>query len=291
MEVGLLNKKVAFIIQARMKSTRLPGKILLPIPLGNGKPLLLWIIDELKNSKFSKEIIVATSVNPENDVLVSFCDLNNIDCFRGDEENVLSRFIAISKQKKYDCIVRLTADNPIVDIAILDDTIANHFMDNNDYTKTEGLPVGMNFEIISSNALVDIENHEITESDKEHVTLFVKNNDNYKKGVFTPKVNDEFNKLRLTVDYASDYSLLSTILTQCTQQNNLKGILLIEYTYNIYPWLFATNSSNIQKKQYLDIDEEIKDACIFLDQFEFKHASGILRDYRIIDNYKKKKKL
>lgn len=274
-----------------MKSTRLPGKILLTIPLGNGKPLLLWIIDELKNSKFSKEIIVATSVNPENDVLVSFCDLNNIDCFRGDEENVLSRFIAISKQKKYDCIVRLTADNPIVDIAILDDTIANHFMDNNDYTKTEGLPVGMNFEIISSNALVDIENHEIAEADKEHVTLFVKNNDNYKKGVFTPKVNDEFNKLRLTVDYASDYSLLSTILTQHTQQNNLKGIPLIEYTYNSYPWLFETNSSNIQKKQYLDIDEEIKDACVFLDQFEFKHVSGILRDYRIIDYYKKKKKL
>ena len=291
MEVGLLNKKVAFIIQARMKSNRLPGKILLPIPLGNGKPLLLWIIDELKNSKFSKEIIVATSVNQENDVLVSFCGLNNIECFRGDEENVLSRFVAISKQKNYDCIVRLTADNPIVDITILDDTIANHFRDNNDYTKTEGLPVGMNFEIISSNALFDTENQEITESDKEHVTLFVKNNNNYKKGVFTPKVNNEFSKLRLTVDYASDYSLLSTILTQCSKQDNLKGIELIEYTYTIYPWLFETNSSNIQKKQHLDIDEEIKDACYFLDQFEFKHASDILRDSGIIDDYKTKKKL
>jgi spore coat polysaccharide biosynthesis protein SpsF len=291
MEVGLLNKKVGFIIQARMRSTRLPGKILLPIPLGSGKPLLLWIIDELKRSKFNKEIIIATSINPENDVLVSFCDLNNIDCFRGDEENVLSRFTAISKQKKYDCIVRLTADNPIVDIAILDDTIANHFMDNNDYTKTEGLPVGMNFEIISSNALVDIENYEITKFDKEHVTLFVRNSDNYKKGVYIPKVNDEFNKLRLTVDYASDYSMLSTILTQCNPQNNLKGISLIEYTYNIYPWLFDANSSNIQKKQYKNFDEEIKDACVYLDQLEFKNVSEILRDNSIVDDQTKRKKL
>ena len=66
MEDGQSNKKVAFIIQARMKSTRLPGKILLPIPLGNGKPLLSWIIDELKNSRHQSKIIVATSVNIEN---------------------------------------------------------------------------------------------------------------------------------------------------------------------------------------------------------------------------------
>ena len=286
MEVGLLNKKVLFVIQARMKSTRLPGKILLPIPLANGKPLLSWIIDELKESKFSNEIIIATSINPENEVLVPFCDINGISCFRGDEDDVLSRFISIAKKKSCDCIVRLTGDNPIIDISLLDDSVKKHFIENNDYTRTEGLPVGMNFEIISSKALIDCENHELTDSEREHVTLFVKNKDSYKKGVFHPKISEKFKSLRLTVDYASDFSLLSTILSQYTLQNNLKGLALIEHTYDYYPWLFETNTSNIQKKQYLDIEEEIADASIFLDQFDFKKASEILRNHEIVNKFK-----
>lgn len=277
MEVGQSNKKVAFIIQARMKSTRLPGKILLPIPLGNGKPLLSWIIDELKNSKYKGKIIVATSGNLENDVLASFCNLNNIDCFRGKEENVLSRFVAIAKQDKYDCIVRLTADNPIIDIAVLDDTIATHFADNNDYTKTEGLPIGMNFEVISSKALLDIENHPISDADKEHVTLFMRNSGKYKIGVYSPVINPKLKELRLTIDYVSDYSLLATILSQCDGTSDLKGIKIIEETFKTYPWIFETNVTNFQKKQYNNSEDEIKEAIVFLKQFDFNYAAEVLK--------------
>jgi len=140
-----------------------------------------------------------------------FCNVEGIDCFRGDEENVLSRFLAIAKQDKFDCIVRLTADNPIIDISILDDTIEKHFTENNDYTCTKGLPVGMNFEIVSPDALLDIENHEISDSDKEHVTLFIKNSGLYKLGLYIPDLNPKLQTLRLTVDYVSDYALLSII--------------------------------------------------------------------------------
>lgn len=276
MEVGQLNKKVAFIIQARMKSTRLPGKILLPIPLGNGKPLLSWIIDELKNSRYKGKIIIATSGELENDVLASFCNLNNIDCFRGEEENVLSRFVEVAKQDKYDCIVRLTADNPIIDIAVLDDTIATHFADNNDYTKTEGLPIGMNFEVISSEALLDIENHPISDAEKEHVTLFIKNNGRYKIGIYCPVINPKLKELRLTIDYASDYSLLSTILTQYDVKTDLKGVKMIEDTFKTYPWIFGTNATNFQKKQYNNSEEEIKESILFLKQFDFNYAAEIL---------------
>ncbi len=276
MEVGPLNKKVAYIIQARMKSTRLPGKILLPIPLGNGKQLLSWIIDELKYSIYKGEIIIATSNNEENDVLASFCKLNNIHCFRGEEENVLSRFVAIAKQEKYDCIIRLTADNPIIDIAILDDTIATHFAGNNDYTKTEGLPIGMNFEVISSKTLLDIENHSISDADKEHVTLFVKNSGKYKTGVYSPVINPKLKELRLTIDYASDYCLLATILTQYNGTNGLKGVKMIEETFKTYPWIFETNAKNFQKKQFKNLDEEIKEATVLLKQFDFNYAAGVL---------------
>lgn len=279
MEVGLLNKKVAFIIQARMKSTRLPGKILLPIPLGKGKPLMSWIIDELKNSRYRSKIIIATSCNLENDVLASFCILNNIDYFRGEEENVLSRFVAIAKQDKYDCIVRLTADNPIIDIAILDETIAMHFTDKNDYTRTEGLPVGMNFEVISPEALLDIENHPISDADKEHVTLFVKNSGRYKTGIFSPVINPKLKELRLTIDYASDYSLLATILTLFDTTNDLKGIKIIEKIFKKYPWIFETNAANIQKKQFANFDDEIEEAIVFLKQFDFNYTAEVLKRF------------
>jgi spore coat polysaccharide biosynthesis protein SpsF len=280
MEGGLLNKNVCFVIQARIKSTRLPKKILLPLPIVGGQPLLSLITDELKKSKFRNEIFVATSNNEENNVLVSFCVKNNVKCFRGDEENVLSRFTCIAKSGHYDCIVRLTGDNPIIDISLLDDLIKNHFKKGNDYTKTEGLPLGMNFEIISPKTLINIESQELTDSDKEHVTQYIINSNKYIAEIILVKLPEKFRELRLTVDYASDYSLLSNILSISIQQNNLKGVALVEYAYNNYPYLFDINSSNIQKKRFSNINEEIIKACDILDLFELNNASKILRDFK-----------
>jgi spore coat polysaccharide biosynthesis protein SpsF len=274
---GLQNKKIAFIIQARMQSTRLPGKILMPMPFSKGKPLLAWIIDELKKSRFNSDIIVATSIKEENDVLKSFCNSNSIGCFRGEEEDVLSRFTAIVKQDNFDCIIRLTADNPILDIALLEKIISHHFENNNDYTFTTVLPTGMNFEVISSKALLDIENHSISNADKEHVTLFIRNSGKYKTEVYNPQVKSRLKELRLTVDYASDYALISLILSQ-SAANGLLGVQLVEDTYARYPWLFETNLTNIQKKQFANLDEEVRAAADLLEQFDFKNVAQILKD-------------
>lgn len=276
MEDGLLNKKVAFIIQARMQSTRLPGKILMNLPLENGKPLLLWIIDELKKSKFDSKIIVATSVNKENDILASFCNSIDVSCFRGDEENVLSRFITIARQNDFDCIVRLTADNPILDINILEKVIKYHFEQNNEYTFTCEMPTGMNFEVISPKCLLDIENHSISDADKEHVTMYVRNNNKYKKNSYNPSTKSELKTLRLTVDYPSDFALLALILSLSVNNGN-SGLQLIEEVYSKHPWLFEINQANIQKKQFSNLTEEIKEAGTFLEQFDFKNAAKILK--------------
>ena len=128
--------RVGFIIQARMKSTRLPNKVLTKIPLGTGKPIIKWIVDELKKSTFKNEIIVATSQNEENNILYNYCKSENIICFRGEEDNVLSRFIEIQEKENFTFIVRLTGDNPIIDIAVLDKTIQFHIANNNEYTRT-----------------------------------------------------------------------------------------------------------------------------------------------------------
>jgi len=249
MEAGQLNKiRVGFVIQARMKSTRLPNKVLMNVPVGSGKPIIQWIVDELKDSVFKGEVIVATSVNSENNVLFDYCRSKNIKCFRGSEEDVLSRFIEIQKNEHFDVVVRCTGDNPILDIAILDKTIQFHLNNKNEYTKTESLPLGMNFEMMSSSAMLDLQNQNLSDSDKEHVTLFIRNNDFYRKGVYCPSVNNDVRELRLTVDYPSDLILVSSLLSMVNKNNDSEfGLALVERAFKECPWIFDVNSGNIQK--------------------------------------------
>lgn len=273
---GLLNKKVAFIIQARMQSTRLPGKILMPLPFGSNKPLLEWIVEALKSSRFTNQIIVATSTDQSNDVLASFCEANKIAIFRGEEDDVLSRFIAIVKNDTFDYVVRLTADNPIVDGTILDDLLAFHDSSGNDYTATEGLPMGMNFEVITSKALLDLEKQPLTIADREHVTLFLKSSRKYKVGSYKPQVNPELKKLRLTVDYPSDYLVVSAVTTVKTKFDNLHGLKLILFCDENYPWIFESNQNNFQKAQYNTVEEELKEALPILEKYEFSKLIALL---------------
>lgn len=274
---GLLNKKVGFIIQARMQSTRLPGKILMPLPLGNGKKLITWIIDELKKTTLNSKIIVATSLNKENDILESFCVTNEIECYRGDEENVLSRFTNIAKKEHFDCIVRLTADNPILDLDILEKTIEYHFENAFDYTKTECLPIGMNFEVVDAKSLLSLENEITSDIDKEHVTLYIKNSGKFKLGVYTPLINSDLSNIRLTIDYVSDYALIGAILSQCIGELKSKiGISLIEYTFLNFPWLFEININNVQKKQFSDLNQELPEAIKLLKSYDFNKVAELL---------------
>ena len=279
MEVGQQNNGIAFIIQARMQSTRLPGKILLPLPLWADKPMLLWIVEALKSSSFPSKIFVATSRNSENDVLEHFCDTNKITCFRGDEDNVLGRFVQILKHKEFQTVVRLTADNPIVDIDLLDQTISYHQQQKNQYTNTEALPLGMNFEVIETDALLALENMELSMEDKEHVTLFIRNSTTYQKGIYQPTIDPKLKNLRLTVDYASDLLAISSLLGFSNRYRDLKGLELVKRIHREYPFLFEANSSNIQKKQFSKIKSELKFAVKVLKDFDLHRSAAILEQH------------
>jgi spore coat polysaccharide biosynthesis protein SpsF len=275
---GQLNSNVVFIIQARMKSTRLPGKILMPLPLGSNHPLLLWIVNALKCSKYhNNNIFIATSINKENDLLVEFCNQYDIHIFRGDEDNVLSRFTRIIKENNCKTVVRLTADNPIIDIEILDNTIDFHIQNNHDYTKTEGLPIGMNFEIISNSSLLNTEISSINNQDKEHVTSFVRNSPQFNNGTFFPTVSSNLKDLRLTIDYATDFTLLSVLLTQKILNPTLNiGFEFIEKNYQNYPWLFDSNGNNFQKKQFNNLNAELLESINILKSCELLNSAEIL---------------
>lgn len=279
MGVGQQHKKVAFIIQARMQSTRLPGKILLPLPLWEDKPMLLWIVEALKNSTYGSQIFVATSENKENDVLEDFCRHHEINCFRGDEDDVLSRFTGILRATPFDIVVRLTADNPFVDVKLLDETIGHHLANNNQYTKTTALPLGMNFEVVDGEALTSLESQNLSDADKEHVTLFLRNDKAYKTGIFQPKIAAYLKDLRLTIDYASDLVVASSLIAFSIKYNDLKGISLIEKVHELCPALFSANALNVQKQQFSNKALELEYSAEVLQNLELHSAAAILRKH------------
>ena len=141
--------KIGAIIQARYQSTRLPGKVMMPLPLPSGKPLLQHITDSALLSKVIDKVCIATSTLFKNDVIVDFANKQGIDVFRGNDKDVLSRFIALTRKHQFDIVVRLTGDNPLLDAQRLDEAIQYHLDEGNEYTKTQGLPLGMNFEIVN----------------------------------------------------------------------------------------------------------------------------------------------
>ncbi|MEP2236946.1 MAG: hypothetical protein ABJI22_01220 [Maribacter sp.] len=279
MEDGQQNKKVVFIIQARMQSSRLPGKVLMPLPLWGAKPLLMWVIEELRKSKHCGEIVIATSKNKENDLLEEFCIKNEITCFRGEEDDVLSRFITILSDADYNTVVRLTADNPIIDVNTLDETINFHLLEENDYTGTDTLPTGMNFEVIKVQSLLKMPDQALTENDREHVTLFIRNDQKYKKGVFNPVLNKSLKNLRLTVDYASDLLVTSSVL-HYGERYGLRGLELVQAILTDAPYVFEANTSNIQKKQFKDAKNELGFAIQILQKYDLHRSVSVLEKHK-----------
>lgn len=224
-----------------MNSTRFKGKVLRSIPIENGKPILKWIVDILKDTKLEHKIIVATSNAEEDLKICNYCNNHQIDFYKGSENDVLSRFIEVSKKfKEYNCVVRLTADNPIIDLKILEKVILFHLINKNDYSFTDSLPIGMNFEIISREALLSLEKKKLTKNEKEHVTLLLKKNSYYKKGKYIPNLSFEMKKFRLTIDYPLDFVVLSVILS-IGAKAKLYGVELIEEIYKKNKWILNVN--------------------------------------------------
>ncbi len=281
MAVGLQNNlKIGAIIQARMASTRLPGKILMPLPFPGGKPLLTSLIDGIRRSLFVNKIILATSVGSENDILANFSRQNGIFLYRGSEENVLSRFVDVIRQYHLDIVVRLTGDNPIVDAQILDRAIKYHVDEGNDYTKTSLLPVGMNFEIASAESIVKQLEYPLTKADKEHVTLFIRNSTYFKKGDFLLSEYQEVSSLRLTIDYPSDFAMLS-LLFSMIPNDGILDITLLRKLKDTHGWLFDINASNIQRRQYGSEEEEIQFSMSLLEAAGMERAARILKEYGV----------
>lgn len=208
-------KQIVASIQVRMGSSRYPGKVMYETA---GKPLLGHLCSRLQKSRLLDDIIIATSVNPENDVIASYCKDNSIVCFRGDEDDVLERTLGALHKMNATIGVEVFGDCPLIDPVIVDMIIENFLNDTNDPDfvgndlKTT-FPPGMDVEVFKVSALADSANRIDDPAIREHGTLYIRQNPQiYKvKNIEAPKKWHRPN-LELEVDTKEDIYVISKII-------------------------------------------------------------------------------
>ena len=195
---------VGAIIQARMGSERLPGKVLLEI---EGKPMLLHIVERLKSCRLIDEIIIATSHNAEDDAIAELAKEHSIPVVRGSGDNVLSRFYKAAKKIRADVIVRITGDNPLLDPAVIDRVIREYLKGGCDCATNSIIrtyPDGLDIEVFSFEALKKAWRNAQSRIEKEHVTPYIKNSGHFRVKNVTNEKGDLSLNFRWTVDEPRD---------------------------------------------------------------------------------------
>lgn len=241
-------KKIGLILQARINSTRLPGKVLLPLPFASSYSILNQIYRRYKLIDFIDDFIIATTNLSDDDKINDEADKIGVKCFRGDENNVLKRYIEAAEEHNIDVIIRITGDNPLLFPEFYKRSIfENHIKGNYEYTRNVGLPYGTSFEIVNLKTLKKINTLNPSISECEHVTLLMKNKPEYFKIQHVEhKFNDFIGDLRLTVDYPSDYAVLNFVMQNFEESNFEYDFQSILKFFNKYPWVKEINKNNEQ---------------------------------------------
>ena len=202
---------IGCIIQARMGSSRLPGKALMKSD--SGKPLLYYVINQLRYCSKVKNLVIATTTNQEDDEIEKFANDNSVNIFRGKEKDVLDRYFQCAKKYSFSTIVRITADCPLIDPQIVDKVIEQFFSENYDFatnTLTRTFPIGTDVEVFSFSALNRAWENTQLPSEREHVTPYLRKEENFK--IINVENDKNISNLRLTVDRIEDFELIKQIL-------------------------------------------------------------------------------
>ncbi|HIK32263.1 MAG TPA: glycosyltransferase family protein [Oscillatoriales cyanobacterium M4454_W2019_049] len=240
--------KIVIIVQARMTSTRLPGKVLKQVL---GKPLLEYQIERLHRVQLADEIVIATTTKATDDPIVELCDRLSIPYFRGSEEDVLARYHGAAKAHQADVIVRVTSDCPLIDPQAIDRVIQSYIDDRYDYVSNcieRTYPRGMDTEVFSFKALNEAFLEATAKPDREHVTPFIhRQPDRYKLG--SVLYNQNCSQHRWTVDTPEDFALIQKILESLYPQNPEFSLEDCLELFDRYPEWSKINA-HIEQKQY-----------------------------------------
>ena len=214
--------KTVIIIQARMGSTRLPGKVLKKIM---GKPLLQYQLERLKDVRNADQIVVATSKKDSDDPIIDLCCKLGVSYYRGSENDVLQRFHDTALSFGADCIVRINADCPLISSEVVDEIIGLYKTEsrNVDYVSNilyPSYPIGFHTEVFSKETIIKANLSSIDKEEREHVTPYIYRNPNI-FNLRSVSINRDLSHFRLTVDYKEDFELIKNII-EAIYPNNPK---------------------------------------------------------------------
>jgi spore coat polysaccharide biosynthesis protein SpsF len=269
--------KIVALIQARMKASRLPGKVLLDI---GGKPMLARVVDRTRRSRFVDQVVVATSTEEADDPIKSYCSEQGFDCYRGSLHDVLDRCYQAAKSRSAGVVVRITADCPVIDPLVIDQTLQAFFgmgpqlIKESDSTKqqftptTESawdfaanrlpppwkrtFPIGLDTEVCTFNALETAWREADQPHQREHVMPFLYENDQRFR-VLLVNHDPDYGSLRWTVDTPQDLELLREIFNRFGGRDEFSWLEVLEI-FNREPELAGINAG-VFHKHYQDVEK------------------------------------
>ena len=242
--------ETAIILQARLGSKRLPSKVLKKI---NGKTILEYVINRLKKTKLSNNIIVATTNREEDKKIIKVAKKTNCHTFRGSKNNVLNRYYKAAVHYKVKNIVRICSDSPLIDPKIINKVYFFYLKNNYDYISNKifpSYPIGMGVEILNFQSLKKANKLTKNRYEKEHVTAYI-----YKRPkkfkIKNVGLKKKLLNYRIVLDYTEDFKLISNILKHFNKQR--KDFTLNDIIKYIEgnPILKKKNSQNLTKYGYL----------------------------------------
>jgi spore coat polysaccharide biosynthesis protein SpsF len=251
--------KTVAIIQARMSSSRLPGKVLKE---AGGRPLLERMVERVRKANRLEETLVATTIDPTDDPIEEFCQKIGIDVFRGSLLDVLDRYYQAALLHKAETIVRLTGDCPFIDPTLIDETLALMENEKADFACnrlpppfTRTFPIGLDVEAVSFSALETAWNQAKEKHEREHVMpYFYEVPNRYKVVKLDNPIN--YGSLRWTVDTVEDLEFVRSVYTALNNRNDFTWLEVLKLVQE-HPELAEINSA-VHHKSMFDVDARNK---------------------------------
>jgi spore coat polysaccharide biosynthesis protein SpsF len=246
------------ILQARMGSTRLPGKVLLPI---HGKSILQHVVDRIRGASSIDEIIVATTTNSEDDATERACDAMGVRCFRGSDWDVLDRYYqtALSCEPRPDIVVRICADNPTHHREVVDFTVQRLLQLGLDYFSNGNqapsyFEDGITSEVFRMHALEEAWKHAAMMSEREHVTPYIKLSGKFKCG--WQKFDDHY-QYKLSVDTPEDFAITERVFQELGDDFTIQELITYMDRHPEITAVFTTDKFNQGYKKSIHEDKRV----------------------------------
>lgn len=222
--------KTVAIIQARLGSTRLPGKVLLDLA---GEPMLARVVNRVRRARRVDEVVIATTTEARDDELERICTERGWPCYRGSEQDVLDRYYQAARAHRAEVIVRITSDCPLIEPALMDTIIERRELEQADFTSNtirRTYPRGLDTEVFAFAVLETAWKEDRNPAWREHVTPFITNHPERFSNIQVASADDH-SHLRWTVDTPEDFALVEKIFThfggdEFTQQDTLAVLAL-----------------------------------------------------------------